>query len=68
MTKYSSYKKSSLIRGIGSVMNIYNVGRSARYNKIMNTSDSDALKQDWQNIGRDISKSIAIFGKTHKSN
>jgi len=67
MTKYLTYKKSGFIRGIGSVVDVFAVRRSARYNKIMNSSDVDALKQDWQNIGKDISQSIASVEKTHKS-
>jgi len=66
MKKHEKYRaplssSAAFFIGAGSVLNISGKGFSAEYKKIMNTSDVEAIKNDWVLVGQDISKAAKKF-------
>ena len=59
------FNKDNIIAGIGSVVDLFGIQSSSRYDDSADehdvSSDYDALKSDWVTIGNDISRAIELF-------
>lgn len=68
------FNKDNIIAGIGSVVDLFGIQSSNRYNNSPDEhnvpSDYDALKSDWTAIGNDISQAMGLcasrYGDTIK--
>ena len=59
------FNKDNIIAGIGSVVDLFGIQSSNRYDNFSDehdaSSDYDALKSDWIAIGNDISQAMELF-------
>ena len=52
------YSPSSFLIGMGSILNIVGSYFDYNYSKLEMETDNEALKRDWETIGKDINKSL----------
>ena len=59
------FNKDNVITGIGSVVDLFGIQSSNRYDDSADehdaSSDYNALKSDWITIGNDISQTVELF-------
>ena len=59
------FNKDNIIAGIGSVVDLFGIQSSNRYDNFSDehdaSSDYDALKSDWITVGNDISQAVELF-------
>ena len=59
------FNKDNIIAGIGSVVDLFGIQSSNRYDDFSDehnaSADYDALKSDWITIGNDISQAMELF-------
>lgn len=59
------FNKDNIIAGIGSVVDLFGIQSSNRYDNFSDegdaSSDYDALKSDWAAIGNDMSQAMELF-------
>ena len=59
------FNKDNIIAGIGSVVDLFGIRSSNRYDDSTDehdaSSDYNALKSDWAAIGNDISQAMELF-------
>ena len=59
------FNKDNIIAGIGSVVDLFGIQSSNRYDDSADehdaSSDYNALKSDWITIGNDISQAVELF-------
>ena len=59
------FNKDNIIAGIGSVVDLFGIQSSNRYDDSADehdaSSDYNALKSDWITIGNDISHAVELF-------
>ena len=59
------FNKDNIITGIGSVVDLFGIQSSNRYDDFSDehdtSADYDALKSDWLTIGNDISWAVELF-------
>ena len=63
------FNKDNIIAGIGSVVDLFGIQSSNRYDDSADehdaSSDYDALKSDWAAIGNDISQAMELFASRY---
>ena len=63
------FNKDNIIAGIGSVVDLFGIQSSNRYDDSGDehdvSSDYDALKSDWIAIGNDISQAMELFASRY---
>ena len=64
------FNKDNVITGIGSVVDLFGIQNSNRYDDFSGehdvSSDYDALKSDWITIGNDISQALELFASHYR--
>ena len=64
------FNKDNIIAGIGSVVDLFGIQSSNRYDDSADehdaSSDYDALKSDWIAIGNDMSQAMKSFASRYK--
>ena len=58
--KYVAF--SSFIKGIGSLLDMSPITVNEKINELSFRNDTEALRDDWENIGKDLSNSITRYG------
>ena len=58
--KYVAF--SSFIKGIGSLLDVSPITVNEKIKELSFRNDTDALRDDWENIGKDLSDSITKYG------
>ena len=63
------FNKDDIIAGIGSVVDLFGIQSSNRYDDSADehdaSSDYDALKSDWAAIGNNISQAMELFASRY---
>ena len=59
------FNKDNIIAGIGSIIDLFGIQSSNRYDDFSDerdtSADYDALKSDWIAVGNDISQAVELF-------
>lgn len=56
----------SILRGAGSIFELW-PDNSARYRSVMATTASDALRRDWEKVGKDLWVAVSHVQKNKKN-